>query len=117
MQETRVKAGGKENNRLAEISDYVGNRREMEDRKSVPIGSPVGQNEPPVPHWLSHTTEPTNRRQEQDNQHGPEKGRLCWCRKRHGRSGKGVAGREPRSAGEKSCAWVLGMRWRMVEQV
>jgi hypothetical protein len=29
------------------------------------------------------------------------------------RSSKGVMGREPRSRGEKLCAWVLGMLWRM----
>jgi hypothetical protein len=28
--------------------DYVGNRMDMEDSKSVPVGSPVEQNEPPV---------------------------------------------------------------------
>jgi hypothetical protein len=43
-----VKAGGKQNNQLAKISDYVGNRKEMEDRKSIPVGSPAGQNEMPV---------------------------------------------------------------------
>jgi hypothetical protein len=29
-------------------SDYIGNTREMENSKSVPIGSPVARNEPPV---------------------------------------------------------------------
>jgi hypothetical protein len=43
-----VKAGGKHSNRLAEISDYIGNRREMEDRKSVPVDPPVEQNELPL---------------------------------------------------------------------
>jgi hypothetical protein len=33
-----LEAGGKQSNRLAEISVYVGNRRKMEDRKSVPFG-------------------------------------------------------------------------------
>jgi hypothetical protein len=47
--QTHVKAGGKQINQLAEILDYIGNRREMEDRKSVPVGFPVGQNELPVP--------------------------------------------------------------------
>jgi hypothetical protein len=42
---------------LAEISDYIGNRREMDDSKPVPIGSPVGQNEPPVP--ISSHTQPS----------------------------------------------------------
>jgi hypothetical protein len=36
-----VKAGGKKRNGFAEVSDYTGNRREMEDSKSFPIGSPV----------------------------------------------------------------------------
>jgi hypothetical protein len=44
-----MKAGGKQSNRLAEILDYIGKRREMEDSNSVPDGSPVAQNEPPVP--------------------------------------------------------------------
>jgi hypothetical protein len=43
-----VKVGGNQSNRFAEISDYIGNRREMKDSKSVPVGSPSGQNEPPV---------------------------------------------------------------------
>jgi hypothetical protein len=43
-----VKAGGNQSNLLLKISDYVGRRRETEDSKSVPIGSPVGQNEPPA---------------------------------------------------------------------
>jgi hypothetical protein len=32
-----------------ETKREIGNRREMEDSKSVPVGSPVAQNEPPVP--------------------------------------------------------------------
>jgi hypothetical protein len=44
-QETSMRAGGKQSNRLAEISVYIGNRMEIEDSKSVPIGPPVGQNE------------------------------------------------------------------------
>jgi hypothetical protein len=40
-----VKASGKQNNQFAEISEYVENRREIEDSKSVPVGSLVGQNE------------------------------------------------------------------------
>jgi hypothetical protein len=43
-----MKAGGTQSNRLANISAYVGNRWEMEDRKLVHIGSLVGENEPPV---------------------------------------------------------------------
>jgi hypothetical protein len=33
-----VKAGGKQNNRLAGIPYYIGNRREMEQWNSVPAG-------------------------------------------------------------------------------
>jgi hypothetical protein len=40
-----MKAGGKHSNRIARISDYIGNRREMEELNSVPVGLPVGQNE------------------------------------------------------------------------
>jgi hypothetical protein len=47
-------AGGKQSNQLANISDYIGNRREMEERNSVPVGSPVGQNETASTHCLSH---------------------------------------------------------------
>jgi hypothetical protein len=43
------KKSGEQSNQLAKISDYIGNKREVEDRKSLPVGSPVGQNEPPVP--------------------------------------------------------------------
>jgi hypothetical protein len=45
----QCEAGGKQNSRLAEISDYVGNRKEMKDSKPIPIVLPVGQNEPPIP--------------------------------------------------------------------
>jgi hypothetical protein len=41
-----VKAGGKQRNRFAEIPDYIGNRREMEDSKSVPVGSRTQPSEP-----------------------------------------------------------------------
>jgi hypothetical protein len=45
-----VKVGGKQSNRLAEISDYGREKKEMEDINSVPIGSPVERDErPPVP--------------------------------------------------------------------
>jgi hypothetical protein len=40
-----VKAGGNQSNWLAGISDYVRNRKEVEMQKSIPIGSPAGQNE------------------------------------------------------------------------
>jgi hypothetical protein len=38
-----VKTGDKQSNWLAKISDYeyIGNRREVEDSKSVPLDSPV----------------------------------------------------------------------------
>jgi hypothetical protein len=53
-----VKAVGKQRNWLAEISGYVGNR-EMVDSKSVPVGSPAGQNEPLVPiGYHTQQTEP-----------------------------------------------------------
>jgi hypothetical protein len=48
-QETNEKAWGKESERLAEMSECVGERREMEDSKSVPVGLPVVHNEPPAP--------------------------------------------------------------------
>jgi hypothetical protein len=54
-----VRAEG--NNRVAGISGYIGNRRELEEWISVPVGSPVGQNETANNHWLH---ERTNRRQE-----------------------------------------------------
>jgi hypothetical protein len=44
-----MKASSKPNNWLAEISDYIGNEKEMEDSKTIPAGSPLGQNEPSVP--------------------------------------------------------------------
>jgi hypothetical protein len=43
-----VKARGKHGNQLAEISGYIGKRREIEGSKSVPAGSSVEQNDPPV---------------------------------------------------------------------
>jgi hypothetical protein len=46
-----MKAGGKKSIQLAGSLDYVGNSREMEELASVPIGSPVEQNETA---WLSH---------------------------------------------------------------
>lgn len=54
----------------------------MEDSKLVPVASLAGQNEPSVPIG-SHKTEWTNRRQEQNN-HWPLKGQLCWCRRGRG---------------------------------
>jgi hypothetical protein len=37
---------------VASRADYIGNRREIADSKSVPVGSPVEQNEQPGPGWL-----------------------------------------------------------------
>jgi hypothetical protein len=66
-----MKAGGKHSNPFAEISDYVGNGRGMVESNTVSVGSPIGQNELPVPIGSHTTMEQTNRRQEQDNQHCP----------------------------------------------
>jgi hypothetical protein len=44
-----VKAGGKQGNRLVDVSDFIGNRLEMEDSKTVPVGSPVERTKPSVP--------------------------------------------------------------------
>jgi hypothetical protein len=48
-QEISVKTSGKQSHRLADFSDYTGNRREMSDIESVPVGAPAGKNELPVP--------------------------------------------------------------------
>jgi hypothetical protein len=48
-----MKASGKQSNRLAGISDYIGNRREMEKWNSVTVGLPIGWNETANTHWLS----------------------------------------------------------------
>jgi hypothetical protein len=59
----------------------------MQENKSAPIGSPVGQNEPIVvqkqlasSHWPSNTIQRNKRRQDQYTQCGPEEGRwfLAW---------------------------------------
>jgi hypothetical protein len=60
----------------------------MQGNKSVSNGSPIGQNEPvtvqeqlPNCHWLSHTTERTRRRRDQDNQHGLKSYiAIFWCK-------------------------------------
>jgi hypothetical protein len=76
----------------------------MEDSKSVPVGSPVGQNEPPVPIG-SHI---------QPSEPIRDKNRITrMALKRaggagvgkEGRSCKGVKGREPRSKGGELCVW------------
>jgi hypothetical protein len=46
----------------------------------------------------------------------PRKGLDFAAVGKNGRSGKGVVGRELRSVGVKSCAWVLGMHWRIKGQ-
>jgi hypothetical protein len=55
-----VKVSGKQSNRLAEISDSIPNRRDIQDSKSVPTSSPVGQNEPSVP--IGSHTQPSEPR-------------------------------------------------------
>jgi hypothetical protein len=52
-----MKAGGKQSNLLARISNYIGKRREMEKQNSVPVGSPIGQNETTNTHWLSRANQ------------------------------------------------------------
>lgn len=44
-----MKPDGKQNSWLANILDYIGKRKEMEDNKPVSIGLPIGQNGPSVP--------------------------------------------------------------------
>jgi hypothetical protein len=62
---TRREAGSERSNRLAEISYYIGNRRETQDSESATIGSLVGQSEPPFPNGsptgrsFCSTSEPT----------------------------------------------------------
>jgi hypothetical protein len=45
----QCEAGSKQSKWPAKISGYVGNRWGLQASKSVPLGSPVGQNESPVP--------------------------------------------------------------------
>jgi hypothetical protein len=45
----KAKCNSLTSNRLARIYDYVENRREIEEQNPIPIGSPVGQNELPLP--------------------------------------------------------------------
>jgi hypothetical protein len=50
------------------MSDYIGNRREMQDSKSFPFGSPIGQNEPTgVQEQLASSHFPYNRCQSLGN--------------------------------------------------
>jgi hypothetical protein len=56
----------------------------MQDNQSVLIDLAIRQNEPlglqkqlASSNWLSHRTEWTNWRQDQDNQNDPEKGCIC----------------------------------------
>jgi hypothetical protein len=46
--EISMLAGGIQSNQLAEVSDFIGNSRKMEETKTIPVGSPVVQNERPV---------------------------------------------------------------------
>jgi hypothetical protein len=47
--QTSVEAGGKRRNQLAEISDYVVNKKEIEYNSLDPIGSPIREDKQPVP--------------------------------------------------------------------
>jgi hypothetical protein len=81
-------AGSKKSSQLAEIPVFLGTKREMQGNKSVSNGLPIGQNEPVTMqeqlsscHWLSHTTERTMRRQDQDSQHGLRSYiAIFWCK-------------------------------------
>jgi hypothetical protein len=80
----QCEAGSKQSNRLAKISVYIGTRMQMQDNKSVPADSPIGQNEPirvleqlTHPHLQSHIIEWNNGRWDQENQCGPGKGCIC----------------------------------------
>jgi hypothetical protein len=57
--------------------NYVGNRREMEERNSVFIGSAIVQNETASTHWLS-AAEQTSKRQDRDIRMdlGKDKGKI-----------------------------------------
>jgi hypothetical protein len=69
----------------------------MEERNSVPVGSPTGQNEVastrPLIEPIGEIT---------GYQDGPEKGQFRWSMKRQGKSCKGVLGRKPANKGGKS---------------
>lgn len=67
-----------------EIYDCIGNRKAMEDGKSVPIGSHVGHSKPPAP--IGSQTQPSYpiRDKNRINSMG-KKGCLCWSMKGHGR--------------------------------
>jgi hypothetical protein len=60
----------------------VANRREMQTRKSVPFGSPVRQNEPPVP--IGYPTQPREAIGDKTRITSVALGRagLCWCSKK-----------------------------------
>jgi hypothetical protein len=88
----------------------------MENRKSFAIDSPVRQNEPPVPIGCHiQPSEPIGEKNWITNLVLKTAG-FAGIGKDRGISGKGAVGREPRSMGDKSRAWFLGMRWGMVEQ-
>jgi hypothetical protein len=75
----------------------------MKDSNSVPVGLPIGQNEPSVPIG-SHI---------QPSEPIEDKKRItsvALIRADCAGLGKDVVGREARSMGEKSCAWILGMQ-------
>jgi hypothetical protein len=63
----QLEAFCKQSNWIAEILDYVGNRREIQQSETVPFGSSVGLNKPSSSHCFSYTTGRINRRKVQDN--------------------------------------------------
>jgi hypothetical protein len=73
-----VKTDGKEKSQLAEISDSIGNRRQIESSNSIPVGSLVGQNEPPVAiDSYTKSSKPIGA-----NNKWPLNGRIFWSRNR-----------------------------------
>jgi hypothetical protein len=71
------------------ISDYIRNRREMEEWTLVPIGSLGNRMKPLGSLMTTKQLEDKNRSFD-----GPENGRFCWSRKTTGKKCMGVLGRE-----------------------
>jgi hypothetical protein len=93
------------------MSDFIGNRREMQGSNSVPVGLSVGQNEPPTTGGCHTQQSEPIRNKNRINSMALKKGRLCWYRRRQGRICKGVLGKEPRSVEEKCvcvCVCAIG---------
>jgi hypothetical protein len=70
-------------------------------------------------HWFAHRAEwtalligPHTKRSEPVRNKSRKRRRLCWCRIRRERNGKGVVAKEPRSMGEKPYTCVGG--WRRI---